>query len=75
VSNPTYEPFLAKRVYDYFSVKARVREMDTSKFLGIFIVIKNIFVSHTRHLTLVISDHDVFFSTSALRITTLFFFF
>jgi hypothetical protein len=54
---PSNEPFLAKGVLRYFSVK----EKDPSKSLKIFIVVKNISVNQKRHFTLVIGNHDVFF--------------
>jgi hypothetical protein len=43
------EPFLAKKVLKYCCVKVRVREMEPSKSLKIFIDVKNIFVSQRRH--------------------------
>jgi hypothetical protein len=46
-----YEPFLAKRVLKYFSVKERVREKDPSKSLEILFVVK-IFLSVTEDTSL-----------------------
>jgi hypothetical protein len=60
-TNNKNEPFLAKRVLKYFSVKKRVREKDLSKSFKILNVVKNIFVSHRRHLTLVIGGHHYLF--------------